>query len=75
MRWYTMAHAKFMDYQRARMLKEAGGLRVGVGVEAGSDARLKEIGKGITKDYVRRVLRGTEAGGHENGQLFHPRLP
>ena len=61
MRWYAMAHAKFMDYDRAKMMKEAGCCLVGVGAEAGSDERLREIGKAITMDDVPPCRRRYEA--------------
>jgi len=48
---------RFMDKELAKLMKAAGCFKIGLGIEAGDEARLKEISKGTTLEMIHKVVK------------------
>jgi len=55
-KWFCQSHINNLDYDLLKLMKEAGCVRVGIGLESGNDEMLKKIGKGTTKKRCRQVM-------------------
>ena len=61
--WSCLINPAFPDPELFQRIREAGGNRVQVGNESGSDLILRNLGKGFTRQRVEQTLNGlTEAG-------------
>lgn len=56
-RWYGLTRVNLVKADMIALAKEAGCIRLGLGVESGDDGILKTIGKGITVAQVRSAVR------------------
>ena len=55
LKWFCQVHINDVDYELLSCMKASGCVKLGIGIESGSDHVLRKIGKGITKERVRRV--------------------
>ncbi len=51
-KWYCQAHVNNLDYELLKAMKRSGCLRIGIGIESGSEKILSSIGKAITKEKI-----------------------
>jgi hypothetical protein len=63
---FVRAEASFADPAFTRHLAEGGCSMLQIGVESGSPAMLRRMGKGIDPEMSRQVLRATSAAGIKN---------
>ncbi len=61
--WWCQTQIQLVDEQILRLMKEAGCLEVGYGVESGSNTILLEMKKGITREQSREVIEMTDRVG------------
>ena len=54
--WVCDTRVDKIDYEILRLMKEAGCVRVKIGVESGSDEILKRVNKGITVKQIKRAV-------------------
>ena len=54
--YFANIHAGLVDEEMMALMAASGCQEIGLGIESGSDPILKLMGKGITKDMVRRVV-------------------
>ena len=52
--WKCDTRVDCIDYELVRLMKEAGCVRIKIGVETGSERIMKKIKKGLTREKVRR---------------------
>lgn len=55
-KWFCQSHINNLDYELLKLMKDAGCVRIGIGLESGNDEILKKTGKGITKKRCRQVM-------------------
>jgi radical SAM superfamily enzyme YgiQ (UPF0313 family) len=56
LKWFCQVHINDLDYELLSFMKASGCIKLGIGIESGSDQVLGKIGKGITKEKIRRVV-------------------
>lgn len=56
-RFYAQVRVDTIDYELANILKNAGCFTVAIGVESGDERILKSMGKGITKEQIRKCCK------------------
>lgn len=61
--WYTAMRPDDVDEEFLFWMKKSGCFVVSYGVESGSDKILKNIGKGTTKEQIRKAIRLTKKAG------------
>ena len=69
-RWYCSLRVNNLSRDLLRLMKEAGCVALGYGVETGSDRLLKLIKKGITTDQIRKAIKITKEVGFNHVSLF-----
>jgi radical SAM superfamily enzyme YgiQ (UPF0313 family) len=65
--WSCLINPAFPDPELFQRIREAGGNRVQVGNESGSDLILRNLGKGFTRQRVEQTLNGLTKAGLEYG--------
>lgn len=75
MSWDIRAHINTVDLQILRRLKESGCILICYGVESGTDAMLKTIRKGITREKAIEVFSLTRKAGIQTLAYFMIGLP
>jgi len=73
-RWSCLARVSLTD-QTLALMKRAGCVLIGFGVESGSEAVLRRIKKGIRLSDVERVFRGARRAGMKTKAFFMIGLP
>ena len=63
MKFYVLAHARFLKRDFVELLAKAGCTLVGFGMETGEEDRLLKIGKGLTHEIVTRATRDCQEVG------------
>ncbi|MDD5557267.1 MAG: radical SAM protein [bacterium] len=74
-RWFANARANCLSRPLYRKMREAGCVRVGVGIESGNPEILARIHKGITLEKARRMVRMCREEGLDTAAFFiigHP---
>lgn len=59
MKWFCQAHINNLDYELLKVMKEAGCIRMGLGIESGSDETLRMIGKGLSRKKIIQAIEWT----------------
>jgi len=54
-KWFCQTHINNLDYELLRLMREAGCIRMGIGIESGNDDILSKIGKYTTKERIIKV--------------------
>jgi len=55
-RWVCNTRVDMLDDETAALMKKAGCLQVGLGVESAANARLAAMGKGVTEEQIRQAI-------------------
>jgi len=55
-KWFCQTHARDLDYELLKLMKEAGCIRIGVGIESGNEGVLEKIKKGNDKKQITQVV-------------------
>jgi len=61
--WYCDMRPDSVDEDMLKWMKKAGCFVISFGIESGSDKILKSIGKGITKEQIRKSMKITKSTG------------
>ncbi|MCX5884685.1 MAG: radical SAM protein [Proteobacteria bacterium] len=61
--WWCQTQIKFVDEELLRLMKRAGCIEIGYGIESGSNIILTEMNKGITKKLAKEVVEMTNRVG------------
>lgn len=70
-RWYCSLRVDRASYELLSLMKEAGCVALGYGIETGSDKLLQNIKKGINTTMVREAIANTKRAGYEHVTLFY----
>ena len=73
--WFANARVNCRSLPLYRKMREAGCVRVGVGIESGNQGILDRVHKGITKDKAREMIRLAKEAGLRTAAFFiigHP---
>ncbi len=70
LRWYCSLRVDKADEELLGLMKEAGCVALGYGIESGSDRVLKRIRKGISTEMIEKAIRATRKVGIEHVSLF-----
>jgi len=52
LRWWIQTHVRFVDKEICLLMKKAGCIKMGLGIETGDEEKLKNTGKGTTMDMI-----------------------
>ena len=52
LRWWIQTHVRFVDDELCDLMKKAGCIRMGLGIETGDEELLKTLGKGTNLDMI-----------------------
>jgi len=52
LKWWIQTHVRFVDDEMCQLMKEAGCVRMGLGIETGDEESLKTLGKGTNLDMI-----------------------
>lgn len=52
LRWWIQTHVRFVDDELCELMKKAGCIRMGLGIETGDEELLKTLGKGTNLDMI-----------------------
>jgi anaerobic magnesium-protoporphyrin IX monomethyl ester cyclase len=52
LRWWIQTHVRFVDKEMCHLMKKAGCVKMGLGIETGDEEKLKNTGKGTTMDMI-----------------------
>ena len=63
LQWSTLSRVDTVDYDTLEVMRDAGCIEIKFGVESGSEAILKAMGKGISINQIRNALKMTHAVG------------
>ena len=55
LRWWIQTHVRFVDNELCRLMKEAGCIRMGLGIETGDEESLRTLGKGTNLDMIMKA--------------------
>ncbi|MDP8255236.1 MAG: radical SAM protein [Candidatus Alcyoniella australis] len=69
-RWYCSLRINNISYETLSLMKRAGCVALGYGIESGSDRILKIIRKGITTEQIRSAIKITKRLEFEHVSLF-----
>lgn len=69
-RWYCSLRINNVSMDLLKLMKEAGCVSLGYGIETGSDRLLKIIKKGITTDQIREAIKITKKVGFKHVTPF-----
>ena len=61
--WWCQTQIKLVDDELLKLMKKAGCIEIGYGIESGSNLILDEMRKGITKELAKDVIEMTERVG------------
>lgn len=56
-KWWCQTHVNTLDRELVKVMKEAGCILVGLGIETGDEETLKHMGKGINKDKIKKAIK------------------
>jgi len=70
LRWYCSLRVDGVDRSLLQIMREAGCVALGFGLESGSDNVLKNIRKGISTDMIRAAIRMARDEGFHHISLF-----
>ncbi len=56
-KWWCITHVRFIDKELAVLMKSAGCIKIGLGIESGNEDRLKEINKGTTIEMILETVQ------------------
>jgi radical SAM superfamily enzyme YgiQ (UPF0313 family) len=70
LRWYCSLRVDNVSRDMLALMKEAGCVALGYGIETGSDRLLREIRKGISTEQIRRAIGITRELGFRHVSLF-----
>jgi radical SAM superfamily enzyme YgiQ (UPF0313 family) len=73
--WDCQTHVRFVDLPLLRKMKQAGCLRVDMGIETGDDEKLRVLGKGTTIRMIEEAFSAAREAGLPFGTLLiigHP---
>jgi radical SAM superfamily enzyme YgiQ (UPF0313 family) len=62
-KWWCVSHVRCIDYELAVLMKKAGCRMVGLGIESGNEARLREITKGTSEEMILRTVNSLKKAG------------
>ena len=57
LKWHAQTHAKMVDLELLKKMKQAGCYLLGIGIESGNEKILSNIGKNVTKDDLRNAVK------------------
>jgi radical SAM superfamily enzyme YgiQ (UPF0313 family) len=63
LQWSTLSRVDTVDYDMLEVMRDAGCIEIKYGVESGSDAILKAMGKCVSVDQIYNAIRMTYAAG------------
>ncbi|OHC00871.1 MAG: hypothetical protein A3G70_07390 [Planctomycetes bacterium RIFCSPLOWO2_12_FULL_39_13] len=58
--WWCQTQIKLIDEELLKLMKKAGCIEIGYGIESGSNTILAEMNKGITKELAKEVIEMTD---------------
>ncbi|HXH19078.1 MAG TPA: radical SAM protein [Chitinophagales bacterium] len=73
--WVAQTHVRYVNYALLKKMKDANVQRLDMGVEAGDEDWLREMGKGTNVEMISRAFQEARRAGVETGGLFifgHP---
>lgn len=68
--WECLGRVDSLDYETARLMKQAGCFRIFFGIESGNDEILKLMNKQITTEQARSAVEAAHRAGLEVGAFF-----
>jgi len=60
LRWWIQTHVRFVDYEMCQLMKKAGCIKMGLGIETGDEEKLKNTGKGTTMDMILKARQAAK---------------
>ena len=52
LKWWVQTHVRFVDREMCDLMKKAGCVKMGLGIETGDEEKLKNTGKGTTMEMI-----------------------
>jgi len=62
-KWWCVSHVRCIDYELAVLMKKAGCRMLGLGIESGDEARLREINKGTSVEIIIDAVKSLKKAG------------
>ena len=63
LRWWVQTHVHFVDYELCTLMKKAGCIKLGMGIETGDEEALKKLGKGTNLDMILKARKAAKDAG------------